>query len=79
MRSNFMLLDSDPQPIERQIACHPIRHGPTHNTPAVQIQRGGQVEPPFLGGDVGDIRHPLLIGSLGREVPLQHVRRYGRY
>ena len=40
----------------------------------VQVQNRGQVQPAFLGRNVGDVCQPDLVGPLRGEVPLQEVR-----
>ena len=40
----------------------------------VQVQNRGQVQPAFLGRNVGDVCQPDLVGPLCGEVPLQEVR-----
>ena len=33
-------------------------HGPTDDRPGVQIHHRGEMQPPFVRDDVGDVRHP---------------------
>jgi len=37
-------------------------HGPTDDPAAEEVHDGGQIEPAFLGTDVGDVADPDLIG-----------------
>ena len=48
-------------------------HAPAHHLAAEQVQHRGQVQSALVGGDVGDVVAPDLIGRLGREVALQQV------
>ena len=49
-------------------------HCPPHDPAAPGVQNHGHVQPARLGADVGEVRHPELIRSLGREVPVHQVR-----
>ena len=38
-----------------------------------QIQHYGQVQPPFVGADIGDVRGPGLVWPLGCELSIQVI------
>ena len=48
---------------EDQLGVDVLVHGPADDPTAVDIHDAGQVEPALLGGDVGDVPDPDLIGS----------------
>src|SRR5947209_7216501 len=50
-------------------------HRPAHDTTAVQIHDGRQVQPSLAGPDIGDVGEPNLIAHGSREVPAEQVRR----
>src|SRR3954471_3583142 len=52
-----------------------VVHGPAHDTAAVQIHDGRQIQPALVGPDKGDVGEPDLIAHGGREVPAEQVRR----
>jgi len=41
-----------------------LAQGPTHELAAVEVQNGGQIKPALLGLNIGDVRHPELIGRI---------------
>jgi len=47
---------------------------PSDDASRMQVQNHCQIEPTLTGPDIADINHPLLIGSIRREVPIQQVR-----
>lgn len=58
---------------QEQLSMNRRLHGPTHDLTREQIYDDGQVEPPLPSTDVGDVRHPRLIGLEYRKSTLQHV------
>ena len=50
-------------------------HRPAHNQAAPGVQDHGHVQPARLRADIRQVRHPELIRSLSREVPVHQVRR----
>ncbi len=48
-----------------QLGTQVMREGPSDDSPTVQIHDHGQIQPAFLGCDVGDIAHPNLIAPGG--------------
>ncbi len=46
-----------------QILRHPLRHGMAHDLAGKKIFVTGKIQPSLTGGNVGNIRHPRLIGS----------------
>ena len=45
--------------------------GPAYDLAREQVQDDGQIEPSLPGTDVGDVRHPRLVGLEHRELTLQ--------
>ena len=50
-----------------------LAQGVGHDIPAIEVFDSRQVRPALLGGNVGDIRDPLLVGSGGLEIAVQDV------
>ncbi len=40
---------------------HVLGHGKANDCPAAQIHNAGEVQPSFIGCDIGDIAHPFLV------------------
>ena len=51
-----------------QLLCHSCIHRPANDTPREQVQDNRQIEPSFLGRNVGDIGTPFSIRSFCRKV-----------
>ena len=49
-------------------------HRPAHDQAAPGVQDHGHIQPARLRADIGEIRHPELIRSRSREVPVHQVR-----
>ena len=56
-----------------QLSMNRWLDGPTHDLAREQIHDDGQVKPALPSTDVGDVRHPRLIGLGYRELTLQQV------
>ena len=61
---------------QHQFRVQRFPHGPAHHHSGEQVKHHRQVEPALTGGQIRDIRGPLLIGRGRREVPLEHVRSH---
>ena len=57
-----------------QAGLHVRLQAPAHHLAAKQVDDGGQVQPAFVGLDVGDVATPELVGSFRVEAPLHQVR-----
>ena len=57
--------DGHGQGLEDQGGAEGFAHGPAHDLAAVKVEDGGQVKPADLGGDVGDVGDPDLVGGGG--------------
>lgn len=57
---------SHAQDLRNKTRVDPLTHGPAHDLTAVKIENGGQVKPAFPCLNVGDVRHPDLIGRGGQ-------------
>ena len=47
--------------------------------PIKDVFNAGQIEPPFVSGNVGDISHPNFIGCGHRKLPVEHIRYYWQF
>ncbi len=52
---------------------HVVTHRPADDFAGEEIEHGGQIEPPFLGGHVGEVGEPNLIRPLGGEFLVEPV------
>ena len=50
---------------QNQFGVNVFAHGPAGEAAAVKVQNAGQIEPAFLGGDIGDVPKPDLVGRAG--------------
>ena len=62
------------QGVADHLGLHGVAHGPTHDTPRVQVHDRCGIQQAFCRPDVGEVRCPLLVRPIGLEVPLQVVR-----
>jgi hypothetical protein len=65
------------QGVQHQFCCHGGFHGPAHHCAGVRVNHQRQIQPAFIGADVGDIRDPDLVRLCDCEFPLQKVWRCG--
>ena len=63
------------QRIQSQLGVDAVAHGPTHHLTREQVNNHRQVQPAFVSADVGNVRHPRLVGHFHRELLLQHIGR----
>ena len=61
------------QGVRDQAALHVRLHAPAHHLAAEQVNHCCQVQPALVGGDVGDVACPDLIGRSRGEVALHQV------
>src|SRR3954471_22909554 len=61
------------QRLKRQLLVQSIADGPADHPPRKQIQHHSEVEPALARPQIGDIRFPLLVRALGREVLLEEI------
>jgi hypothetical protein len=59
--------------VHDQICLKVWSHRPSDHATAAKIDHRREEEPAFVGGDVGDVGHPDLVGPIGRKAPLQQV------
>ena len=67
--------DGHQQGVQGQLGVDAVAHGPTHHLTREQVNNHRQVQPAFVSADVGDVRHPRLVGHFHRELLLQHIGR----
>jgi len=61
--------------IERQVAPWRPRHPPPDDPAGQRVDHERHVHEPRPGSHVGQVRHPQLVGSAGREVALDTISR----
>jgi len=59
--------------LENELPVLARTHRPAHHTARVEIQDDAEVQPAFGGSDVGDVRDPLRVGLVRREVTVQMI------
>ena len=55
--------------------CCPDKERAGDDTPRIQVQNRGQIQPSLTGPDVTDIDNPFLIGPIRHKVTVQQVGR----
>lgn len=60
--------------IDRKLFRDALRHRPTDHLAREGVYHASQIEPSFLGGDVGDVAHPELILLPDRKHPLYDIQ-----
>ena len=77
MDQNFVVRFSAPQGhqqgIDDKIRAGTVFHAPTDDLPREYVQDNRQVQPAFVGADVGKICDPRLVGALDLELTNQSV------
>ena len=58
-----------------QITLHPVAHRPADDTPGIQVEDHGEIEPAFLCSDIADVARPFLVRAIRREVTIQQIWR----
>jgi hypothetical protein len=69
----FALLQRHVQGREHEVCSHAFSHGPSHHTPAPDINDHGQIEEAHPGRYVGHVRYPQLVRTCGVETPVDQV------
>ena len=65
---------SHSQRILDQTGLHVGLQAPAHNLTTEHINHSSQVQPAFIGGDIGDVTAKKLVGCLRRKTSLHQVR-----
>jgi hypothetical protein len=60
-----------------QLGAHVFGHRVTGDFVGMQVEHGRQVQPAFLGREVGDVADEPFAGCVGGEVPAEQVPRPG--
>src|SRR3546814_2153325 len=60
---------------DRQILLHPVTDCPAHDTPTMQVENDGKVEPALRRPDIGDVARPLTVGGGCGKIAVQPVCR----
>ena len=59
--------------IQDQLAAQMIGHRPADDPPAEGVEHGGEVAKALPGRQVGDVRHPELVGGVRREGTVHQI------
>jgi hypothetical protein len=65
--------DRHHQRVGHELGGHGVAHRPADHPPGEQVDDGRAIEPALGGPDVGEVGHPLLVRSIGRELAIEHV------
>lgn len=65
--------DRHDEGIRDKLRYHGGAHRQVRPSAGEQANDGGHVEPSFWGPDIGEDRHPFLVGPVGRELAIQHI------
>ena len=57
-----------------KVTLHAIADSPTNDTPGMQIEDDGQIQPALAGPDIADVARPFLVRLICFEVAIQQVR-----
>ena len=60
------------QGIEHEVRVHGTADPPAHDAPGKHINDEGDIEPALPGRDVGEVRHPELVGTIRLELEGLH-------
>ena len=63
------------QRVEDEVGAQRGGHPPADDAPREHIDDEGDIDEPGPGRHVGEIRHPQLIRSRGRELPINEIGR----
>ncbi len=63
------------QRIKHEIRSHRTAHTTTHDTTSKHINHEHHVQPALPSTDIGDVRHPQLVGAIGLELSVDPVQR----
>ena len=66
------------QRIEHEVGAHGAADPPAHNAPGIHVDHERHVQPALPGRDVGEVRHPKLVGAICLEHPVDTVQRAWR-
>jgi hypothetical protein len=69
--------DGHQKSIRYQLCRHGRTHRPAHHAAREQIDHRCHIEPALGRPEVGEVGDPLLVRTLGGELPVQQVRRHG--
>lgn len=65
--------DRHDQRIGDELRRHRVAHRPADYPPREEIDHCGSIQPSFSGPDVSEVGHPLLIGRVRGELPIEHI------
>ena len=68
-------LEGHQQGVGDEFAVRGVAHRPADDASGPQVDDGGEMQPAFVGAELGDVGRPDLVGSRRREVPVDQIRR----
>lgn len=63
------------QGIQDEVRGHRWTHAPTHDAPGKDIHDESHIQPALPSRDIGEVRDPQLIGTIGTELPVHIAQR----
>ncbi|EAA20200.1 hypothetical protein, partial [Plasmodium yoelii yoelii] len=63
------------QCVQDEVGPHRMTDPPAHNAPGKHVNHEGHIQPALPGRDVGEVRHPQLIGTIHLELPVDPIQR----
>ena len=66
-------LDGHGQRRDRQFLTQVVAHRPAHDLASEQVKYGGEVQPPLVGRNVGDVGQPDLVRPSGDEALIEDI------
>jgi hypothetical protein len=70
--------DGHVESLQDQFRPHVVGHRPTDDLARKEVEDRADVEPPFVGRNVGDVGDPLLVRPRRREITVQEVLGHGQ-
>jgi hypothetical protein len=74
----FASPDGHEQRVDRQLPGHAFPHRPAHHLAREQIEHDGQIQPPLVGADLGNVGRPDLVRLSRFELAIQVVGHHHR-
>ena len=63
------------QRIEHKVRAHRTADPPAHDAPGEHVDDEGHIQPALPGRDIGEVRDPELVRTIGLELPVDPVQR----
>ena len=62
------------QGIEHEVRVHGTAHSPPHDASGKDVDDESHIEPALPGRDIGEVRDPQLVGTIGLELPIDPIQ-----